>query len=191
VRHVFGASRAFPPHPGVIPSAGTPRTRRTIAALTSAFAWFPQTRQRKVAWLIRLPAATCPHLAHSSEEFRGSTLTSLPQAIWSIERFNPAFAATPWPGWPFLPRAERVRFWILRSSTTITPWLLASWVVTLLHQSFRRRAWRPGVRRSGPGCAGTVQRPGCAVPSCAVAGERLVDARLSVPSLAGVGARPR
>jgi hypothetical protein len=73
------ASRAVPPHPGVAPlRAVSPRLSNTWAAFVSAFAACRQATQRNVAWLSRLVGEECPHLAHSTEEFRGSTLTSTP-----------------------------------------------------------------------------------------------------------------
>src|SRR5215211_3920248 len=76
------ASRAVPPHPGVAPlRAVSPRLRSTRAAFVSAFAAYRQAIQRNLAWLIRLLGAVCPHIAHSIEEFRGSTFTSTPPFV--------------------------------------------------------------------------------------------------------------
>jgi hypothetical protein len=56
---------------------------------------------------------------------------AVPQAIPRMDRFNLALALTLTPGCSTVPRAERVMLVRLRSSTAITPWFLASWVVVL------------------------------------------------------------
>jgi hypothetical protein len=45
----------------------SPALKMFLAAFTSAWAWWPQARQRNSAWLARLSAAVCPHWAHRRE----------------------------------------------------------------------------------------------------------------------------
>ena len=143
------------------PAARSPRavTARPAAmlraALTSALHRpAVQESHSKTAWLLRFPAATCPHAEHRCDVYAAGICSTRPQALCCkrapsspqplrpIARFSPRFCATRTPGCSTVPRAERVIARTSRASILIVSKRRAISVVTFSTQSLRRSASR-------------------------------------------------
>ena len=98
----------------------------------------------------------CPHFGHFLLVFLGfifkkicplffclysSCLKNIPHPSANIERFNPDFAFTLYPGFIFVPFALFVMFTIFKSSTHTIAWFLLISVLSLCKWSFRMFAF--------------------------------------------------
>ena len=122
-----------------------------IAPTQSALAEKPHSKHSNLVCVLRFSAAVCPHRGHLRLVFWGGTGTRRPPfhcvlyASWRrnsnglasrIERLNPDFWPTLFPGFAFVPLAEADIFFTARSSTNTTAWFLLMSCEALCTKSF-------------------------------------------------------
>ena len=149
---------AFAPVDEATPaSCSCPRRRMVLAALRSAFSWWPQATHLNTAWLCGslrprgrrrctsgscTPVAPPPASRPTMRPLYSSIARAIDQPLRRMARFRPALARTRLPGASTVPAAEAVMFFTARSSMAMSALQRTSSVVRWCRKSLRIAAMR-------------------------------------------------